>query len=68
MFSSESGAEAIRRFLKEEIRKISIQTAWRETSPPSLPSRFKLKLLWGEWEREKIELMSSFGAAGLLRT
>lgn len=64
MFSSESGAEAIKRFLKEEIRKISIQAVGKEMLPPQL----KLKLLWAEREREKIELMSSFGATGLLRT
>lgn len=63
MFSSGSGAEAIKRFLKEEIRKISIQTAWKGTSPPPTTTT-----LWGERERKKIELMSSFGAAGLLRT
>lgn len=62
MFSSGSGAEAIKRFLKEEIRKISIQTAWKGTFPPTTTT------LWGERERKKIELMSSFGAAGLLRT
>lgn len=47
MFSSGSSEEAIKRFLKEEIRKICIETVWNGTF-----SLFKLKLL-GEGGRGK---------------